>query len=123
MNKVKMKLAIILLIPFLCSGCGLLLIGAGVGVLLRKSVSQATEHNRKSLSKLNLGMAKSEAIETMGTKTQRAYYEGKAINITNPYRTEILQDEEKTLEVVYYVTDVKGDDDKITDDELTPSCF
>jgi len=120
------KISLLLVLVLFLSGCAVALLGAGAGgvmVLSRKSVSQATEQNRKSLPKLNLGLSKEETLKIMGTKTVRAYQKGKAIDITNPYRTEILQGKDKTLEVVYYVTDVKKDDGAITDDELTPFVF
>lgn len=68
-------------------------------------------------------MSKDDVLGIMGTKTVRAYQKGKAIEITNPYRNEILRGKDKILEVVYYVTDVKKDDGAITDDELTPLVF
>ena len=46
------------------------------------------------------------------------------LTITNPYRSEILKGKnDKLFEVIYYVTDVKNDDNAITDDELTPLIF
>lgn len=48
---------------------------------------------------------------------------GLVVCATPPYRSEILQGKNKTFEVVYYVTDVKKDDNAIIDDELTPFVF
>ena len=73
---------------------------------------------------------KQEAIKMMGTDTATdwlfvgvAYGGKKKWIINNPYRSEILQGKDGTLEVIYYYTDVKSADDAITDDELTPLIF
>ena len=81
-------------------------------------------------------MSKQDALATMGQTTQTGYDENAFTNIlsmgttasrktkvTNPYRSEILQGNEKKLEVLYYYTDKKSSDDAITDDELTPLVF
>lgn len=85
--------------------------------------------NRTNLLKLSIGMTKNEAISLMGTEEITTYqfagvftpFTGNKIN--NPYRSEILQGENKTFEVLYYYTDKKNADDAITDDELTPLIF
>jgi len=129
-----MKNILILLLCLYLSGCIPLLIGAGVGVGVassRKSISQATAVNRENLSRLSIGLAKEEAISIMGTKPMNAFYTElsgirkitRGIIVSNPYRSEILSGGDKTLEVVYYTTDVKNDDGAITDDELTPLVF
>jgi hypothetical protein len=75
-------------------------------------------------------MSKEEAIKVMGTKAFSTYSQGNVLGIpsyltiTNPYRSEVLRGkDDKTFEVIYYVTDVKNDDNAITDDELTPLIF
>jgi len=129
-----MKIFLVLFLCLMTSGCIPLLIGAGVGVGVassRKSISQTTAVNRTNLLKLSLGISKDEAISIMGTKPIGANYtelSGKrkitrGITITNPYRSEILQGKDKTLEVIYYVTDDKNNDGAISDDELTPLVF
>ncbi len=73
--------------------------------------------NRESLAQLAPGMSKEEALEVMGTETM----EGDDGDINNPFRTELFQDDENTtVEVLYYYTDKKNNDKAITDDELTP---
>lgn len=75
-------------------------------------------------------MSKEESIRIMGTKAFSTYSQGNLLGlpsyltITNPYRSEILKGkDDKIFEVIYYVTDVKNDDNAITDDELTPLIF
>lgn len=91
--------------------------------------------NRENLNKLSLGMTKQEALKIMGTETKQACPPAplalislgmsatQCQNISSPYRTEILQGKDKALEVLYYYTDIKKEDNAITDDELTPLVF
>jgi len=111
----------------------LLLLCLGLTGCATVSLSQGTAPNRENLFRLSIGMDKAKVIEIMGSKsfdiTFRKYVGvyGRAVNasvtITNPYRSEILQGKDKTLEVVYYVTDDKNNDGAISDDELTPLVF
>ena len=111
------KLIYLLALSMLVSGCA---------TLVASTMSQATFLNRQNLLKLNIGMTKAEAITTMGTKPIIVYSGGvfgTQVQINNPYRSEILSGEKKNLEVIYYATDVKADENYITDDELTPLVF
>jgi len=112
----------------------LLLVMMVSGCVKGPTVSEVTAPNRANLLRLSIGMSKQETLSIMGTDEMTAFYvppggkgagllRRKAITITNPYRSEILQARDKTLEVVYYVTDVKREDAAITDDELTPLVF
>lgn len=107
-----------------------------LGLVGCSTVSQVVAPTRENLLKLSIGMTKEEALNTMGRGTATGYTYGTAMNvlsfganagynvkITNPYRSEILQGKDRTFEVIYYVTDVKKDDNAITDDELTPLVF
>ncbi len=79
-----------------------------------------TRINRKNLMKLSIGMSKQEVLNIMGTKTMHILYGA----VNNPYRSEMLRLENgKTLELLYYYTDIKRRDNCITDDELTPLVF
>lgn len=80
--------------------------------------------NRQNLLKLSIGMTKQEVLDIMGDKTIR----DEIITANNPYRSEIIQGKNKTLEVLYYYTDIKTYDawlgyKGIADDELTPLVF
>ena len=99
-----------------------------VGCSSLRSLSQATAPTRENLIRLSIGMTKQEVLDTMGTETREAYYHGGLDNwafstMNNPYRSEILQGKDKTLEVIYYVTDDKNHDGAINDNELTPLVF
>ena len=102
-----------------------------IGVVGCASVSETISPNRENLIKLSIGMKKEDVLALMGTKpfhvtggmTKFNTYSS-SIKIDNPYRSEILVGkDDKKLEVLYYVTDVKVDDTAITDDELTPLVF
>lgn len=75
--------------------------------------------NRQRLLQLSIGMSKQDVLKVMGTKTETDGFQ----SINNPYRSETLRGENKTLEVLYYYTDIKKSDGAITDDELTPLVF
>lgn len=108
MNKISLLLVVVLFL----SGCA--------------TLSELRARNRENLTRLSVGMTKDEVLKIMGTKTTKAYqgWDGGFVDvINNPYRSEILQGENKTLEVLYYYTDKKKADGAITDDELTPLVF
>lgn len=76
--------------------------------------------NKENLKKLSVGMEKSAALQVMGTEPSRGLF----MWIDNPYRDETVTAKDgKRYEVLYYYTDMKQRDDKITDDELTPLIF
>ena len=78
------------------------------------------ESNKANLQKLSVGMEKSIAMEVMGTEPSRGVF----MWIDNPYRSEdVTAKDGKRYEILYYYTDMKQRDDKITDDELTPLVF
>jgi hypothetical protein len=90
--------------------------------------SQIASDNRTNLLQLSIGMTKENVLNIMGTKTRYANFDERVSRyidapINNPYRSEIMQGNNKTLEVLYYYTDIKSVDDAITDDELTPLVF
>lgn len=76
--------------------------------------------NTVNLAKLTVGLNKEVAMEIMGTEPSKGIF----MWIDNPYRSETLTGKDgKSYEVLYYYTDLKQRDDKITDDELTPLVF
>jgi len=97
-------LSAILLLIVMCSGCS------------QYMAQEIRLYNREQLANLELGMNREMVLETMGTETFST-----DVAINNPYRVEVFQPEEGvTVEVLFYYTDVKGDDNAISDEELTP---
>lgn len=99
-----------------------------LGLIGCATIQEATSPNRTNILKVSIGMTKSEVINIMGSAPTTAWGSDnfgirQSLTINNPYRSEILQGKEKVFEVIYYVTDVKKDDNAITDDELTPLIF
>ena len=84
------------------------------------SIGSVRTKNRERLTKLSVGMSKSEVLKTMGTGTTYDVF-SRPSRINNPYRTETLKGKDgKFYEVLHYYTDIKKSDFAITDDELTP---
>jgi hypothetical protein len=76
--------------------------------------------NTGNLAKLTVGLRKDVAMEMMGTEASKGVF----MWIDNPYRSETLTGKDgKSYEVLYYYTELKQRDDRITDDELTPLVF
>ena len=78
-------------------------------------VNQFMVKNKLNLAHLSVGMPKNEALNIMGTETLDL---GDQI-IANPYKISSIDDKI----AVYYYTDIKKQDNQITDDELTPIIF
>ena len=102
--------------PLFFSGCG-----EGNAVTIR------TE-NRLNITKIGLDMTKAEVLQIMGDKSARASFGKNAVTITNPYRSEIRQENGKTYEILYYYTHQDQRDwptkrFKILERELTPIIF
>ena len=89
------------------------------------SISSVTAPNRQHLVQLHLGMNKQDVLKLMGTRSMKVKSDFvHAVIINNPYRSQILNDNEgKIYEVLYYVTDNKYDDYVIRDVDLTPLIF
>ena len=80
------------------------------------TMEQVMASNRRKLLRLSPGMTKPQVLESMGTKT----YAIGGDTITNPYRSEFYKTDDHTFELLFYYTDRKDADGKISDDELTP---
>ena len=69
-------------------------------------------------------MTNDEVLALMGTATVRTRERTDIIptlTVSNPYRTEtMLSKNGETFVILFYLTDLKKDDDAITDDELEP---
>ncbi|MDD5409731.1 MAG: DUF3192 domain-containing protein [Candidatus Omnitrophica bacterium] len=92
-------------------------------------VSSMTADNRMNLSHLSPGMSRSEALSVMGTGNcvyncdMASTKPSINVRLNNPYRTETIQTTGKTLEVIYYITDLKNSNCVVDDDGLTPLVF
>ncbi|MHB8535934.1 MAG: DUF3192 domain-containing protein [Sulfuricaulis sp.] len=76
--------------------------------------------NAANIQKLSAGMSQATAVELMGQEPAKGLFYW----IENPYRSESLTGPDgKSYQVLYYYTDLKQRDDKVTDDELTPLVF
>lgn len=108
-----------------CMFCAVLML-AGCASL---SSSKISALNREGLSRLSTDMRQSEALSIM----KRAEWtvccqpaeskEKQTLIVNNPYRSETIQTQGKTLEVFYFVTDAKEGNCVITNDQLTPLVF
>ncbi len=106
-----MKLNFLLLVAVLLTGCSSLYLEPGE--LLR------TE-NAANIKKLTVGMSQATVVELMGREPAKGLFYW----IENPYRSETLTDKDgKSYEILYYYSELKQRDDKVTDDELTPLVF
>lgn len=106
-----MKPHYLLMAAILLSGCSSLYLEPGE--LLRTQ-------NAANINKLSAGMNQATVMELMGQDPAKGLFYW----IDNPYRSETLTGRDgKSYEVLYYYTDLKQRDDKITDDELTPLVF
>jgi hypothetical protein len=110
-----------LLAVFLLAGCSPLVID---------SVEQLRDNNKKNIAQLAVGTPRAQVEKLMGDASAG----GKAgdilfgrlqyLEVKNPMRVErITSPDGVAYDVLFYYTDVRVRDDKITDDELTPLVF
>lgn len=98
----------------------LVLILAGCSNIYLDTSDLLRAQNTGNLAKLTVGLGKETVMEMMGTEASKGVF----MWIDNPYRSETLTGKDgKSYEVLYYYTDLKQRDDRITDDELTPLVF
>ncbi|MHB1141134.1 MAG: DUF3192 domain-containing protein [Sulfuricaulis sp.] len=98
----------------------LVLILAGCSNIYLDTSDLLRAQNTANLAKLTAGLGKETVMEMMGTEASKGVF----MWIDNPYRSETLTGKDgKSYEVLYYYTDLKQRDDRITDDELTPLVF
>jgi hypothetical protein len=94
------------------------------------SLEQLRETNKRNIAQLALGTPRAQVEKLMGD----AQAGGKAgdivfgrlqhLEVKNPQREErVTAPDGAVYDVLFYYTDLKTRDDKITDDELTPLVF
>ena len=117
----KASLPLTLLLPVLFAGCSTLVVD---------SLEQLRESNKRNIAQLSIGTPRAQIEKVLG--------DGKAggsvgdvvfgrlqhLAVKNPQREEQVTGPDGTAyDVLFYYTDLKTRDDKITDDELTPLVF
>lgn len=103
---------------------------AGCSTLIVDPLEQMREHNKQSLAKVAPGMTRMEVESVMGHARaggglpEVVFGRVQYLRATNPMREETVRGADgKDYLVLFYYTDVKQLDDRITDDELTPVVF
>lgn len=112
-GKIMKKAAVVSVLFVLTAGC-------------TSSLDGVRTANRRNLLKLSAGMTKERAVKVMGHKSGGGSFGEPTAN--SPYKSEIIQRQGKTFEVLYYYTDVRNaiyvaNPATINDDELTPLVF
>lgn len=106
-----MKLHYLVMAAVLLTGCSNLYLEPGEALRAQ---------NAANVNKLSVGMSQATVMELMGQEPAKGVFYW----IDNPYRSETLTGQDgKSYQILYYYTDLKQRDDKVTDDELTPLVF
>jgi hypothetical protein len=103
---------------------------AGCSNLMIDSLEQLRETNKRNISQLSIGTPRAQVEKLMGDASAggklgdvvfgRLQY----LEVKNPQREEqVTGPDGAAYAVLFYYTDLKMQDDKITDDELTPLVF
>jgi hypothetical protein len=103
---------------------------AGCSTLVIDSVEQLRENNKKNIAQLAVGTPRVQVEKLMGDATaggklgDMVFGRLQHFEVKNPQRVESVTGPDGTAyDVLFYYTDLKARDDKITDDELTPLVF
>ena len=108
----------------------LVVLVAGCSALVIDSLEQLRESNKRNIGQLAIGTPRAQVEKLLG----EGQAGGKAgdilfgrlqhLEVKNPAREErVVGPDGAAYDVLFYYTDVKTRDDKITDDELTPLVF
>lgn len=108
----KKKLAL-LIIFVLIAGC-------------TSPLDRVRKNNRKRLLKLSVGMTKVQALKVMGTSGGGGLFGEPTVK--SPYKSQTLQNNERSFEILYYYTDINSrihisHPGTIRDKDLTPLVF
>ncbi|MGQ0545737.1 MAG: DUF3192 domain-containing protein [Betaproteobacteria bacterium] len=108
----------------------LALILAGCSTLMIDSLEQLREANKKNIATLAVGTPRAQVEKLMcearagGKLGDVVFGRVRHLEVRNPQREERVTGLDGTAyDVLFYYTDLKHRDDKITDDELTPLVF
>ena len=102
----------------------------GCSSLVIDSVEQLRENNKKNIAQLAVGAPRAQVEKLMGEATaggklgDMVFGRLQHFEVKNPMRVEqVTGPDGAVYDVLFYYTDLKTRDDKITDDELTPLVF
>jgi hypothetical protein len=108
----------------------LLAFTAGCSTLMIDSLEQLRETNKKNIAQLTLGTPRAQVEKLMGDARAGGklgdvvFGRVRHLEVKNPQREErVTGPDGAVYDVLFYYTDVKKRDDRITDDELTPLVF
>ena len=103
---------------------------AGCSTLMVDPLEQLRTNNKQSLAKVAPGMTRMQVESVMGHERvggglpEVVFGRVQYLRAKNPMREETVRGADgRDYLVLFYYTDVKQLDDKITDDELTPVVF
>jgi hypothetical protein len=109
---------------------GLLAIAGGCSTLMVDPLEQLRDTNKQNLAKVAPGMTRMEVESLMGNADaggglpEAVFGRLQYLKARNPMREETIAGTDGAdYLVLFYYTDVRERDDKITDDELTPVVF
>ena len=89
-------------------------------------LDRVRKNNRKALLKLSAGMTKEQALKVMGKAGGGGFFGEPTVK--SPYKSETLQSNDRTFEILYYYTDINSrihisNPGTIRDKDLTPLVF
>ena len=106
------------------------LLVTGCSMLMIDSLEQFRENNKRNIGQLKTGMTRAQVEKQMGSDAvggklgDVVFGRLQYLEVKNPQREErVVGADGVAYDVLFYYTDLKTRDDKITDDELTPLVF
>ncbi len=103
---------------------------AGCSTLMIDSLEQLRETNKKNIAQLAIGTPRAQVEKVMGDARAGGklgdivFGRVRHLEVRNPQREErVIGPDGTAYDVLFYYTDIRTRDDKITDDELTPLVF
>ena len=103
---------------------------AGCSTLMIDSLEQLRDTNKKNIAGFSVGMPRAQVEKVMGDARAGGklgdvvFGRVRHLEVKNPQREERVSGPDgAAYDVLFYYTDIKTRDDKISDDELTPLVF
>jgi outer membrane protein assembly factor BamE (lipoprotein component of BamABCDE complex) len=108
----------------------LVVLTAGCANLFFDNVERLRDDNKKNIAQLSVGMTRLDVEKVIGNGVAGGTFGDivfgrlQHLQVRNPMREERVRGPDGVeYEVLFYYTDLRQRDDKITDDELTPVVF